>query len=58
MAQFGIHADPYVTQAWKSKFLVDDPVTQSNTRGRVAFAKGGADLDGWRFVSWLSRSRD
>jgi peptidyl-prolyl cis-trans isomerase A (cyclophilin A) len=42
MAQFGIHADPYVTQAWKSKFLVDDPVTQSNTRGRVAFAKGGA----------------
>lgn len=41
MAQFGIHADPYVTQAWKSEYLVDDPVTQSNTRGRVAFAKGG-----------------
>lgn len=40
MAQFGIHADPYVTQAWKSEFLVDDPVTRSNTRGRVAFAKG------------------
>jgi peptidyl-prolyl cis-trans isomerase A (cyclophilin A) len=40
MAQFGVHADPYVTQAWKSEFLVDDPVTQSNTRGRVTFAKG------------------
>jgi len=41
MAQFGLHADPYVTQAWKSEFLVDDPGVASNTRGRVAFAKGG-----------------
>jgi peptidyl-prolyl cis-trans isomerase A (cyclophilin A) len=41
MAQFGLHADPYVTQAWKSEYLVDDPVVESNTRGRVAFAKGG-----------------
>jgi len=41
MAQFGLHADPYVTQAWKSEYLVDDPFVASNTRGRVAFAKGG-----------------
>ena len=41
MAQFGLHADPYVTQAWKSRFIVDDPVRQSNTRGRVSFAMGG-----------------
>ena len=41
MAQFGLNSDPYVNQAWKSKFLVDDPVVESNTRGRVAFAKGG-----------------
>ncbi len=41
MAQFGLHADPYVTQAWKSEYLVDDPLVASNTRGRVAFAKGG-----------------
>lgn len=41
MAQFGLNGDPYVNQAWKSQFLVDDPVVESNTRGRVAFAKGG-----------------
>lgn len=41
MAQFGLHENPYVSQAWKSEFLVDDPVVESNTRGRVAFAKGG-----------------
>ncbi len=41
MAQFGLNADPYVNQAWKSEYLVDDPVVESNTRGRVAFAKGG-----------------
>ena len=41
MAQFGIHADPYVTQAWKKQFIVDDPVVGTNSRGRVTFAKGG-----------------
>ncbi len=41
MAQFGLNGDPYVTQAWKTQFLVDDPVVESNARGRVAFAKGG-----------------
>lgn len=41
MAQFGLNGDPYVNQVWKTQYIVDDPVTQSNTRGRVAFAKGG-----------------
>lgn len=41
MAQFGLNGDPYVNQAWKTEFIVDDPVAVSNTRGRVAFAKGG-----------------
>jgi peptidyl-prolyl cis-trans isomerase A (cyclophilin A) len=41
VAQFGLSGDPYVNQAWKNEFLVDDPVTQTNRRGRVAFAKGG-----------------
>lgn len=41
MAQFGLNGDPYVNQVWKTQYLVDDPVAQSNTRGRVAFAKGG-----------------
>ena len=41
MAQFGLSGDPYVNQAWKSQFVVDDPVAQTNSRGRVTFAKGG-----------------
>ena len=41
MAQFGINADPYVSQAWKRQFIVDDPVAETNSRGRVTFAKGG-----------------
>ncbi|MDH3270035.1 MAG: peptidylprolyl isomerase [Gemmatimonadota bacterium] len=41
MAQFGLNADPYVNQVWKKEFLVDDPVVETNARGRVAFAKGG-----------------
>ena len=41
MAQWGLNGDPYVNQAWKSEYLVDDPARESNTRGRVTFAKGG-----------------
>jgi len=41
MAQFGLNGNPYVNQVWKSEFLVDDPVVETNARGRVAFAKGG-----------------
>lgn len=43
MAQFGLHADPLVSYQWRNAVLVDDPVVQSNTRGRVSFAKGGAN---------------
>lgn len=41
MAQWGLNGDPYVNQAWKNEFIVDDPVRESNLRGRIAFAKGG-----------------
>ncbi len=42
-AGFGIHDDPYVNRVWQSELLADDPVTQSNTRGRVSFARSGAN---------------
>jgi peptidyl-prolyl cis-trans isomerase A (cyclophilin A) len=41
MVQFGLNGDPLVNAQWKDKYLVDDPVRQSNKRGRVSFAKGG-----------------
>ena len=38
MAQFGMHANPYVTAAWRNHPIPDDPVTQSNLRGYLTFA--------------------
>ncbi|HZE97614.1 MAG TPA: peptidylprolyl isomerase [Planctomycetota bacterium] len=41
MAQFGIHPSPDVNAAWRNATIQDDPVTQSNTRGMVTYAKRG-----------------
>jgi peptidyl-prolyl cis-trans isomerase A (cyclophilin A) len=38
MAQAGMHADPALSQTWLNARIPDDPVLQSNTRGRVTFA--------------------
>ena len=43
MAQFGMHGDPEVSAAWQEQRIVDDPVVQSNTRGFVSYAMGGAN---------------
>lgn len=42
MIQFGIHGDPAVNAQWRQAKIPDDPVKQSNTRGRVTFAKQSA----------------
>lgn len=41
MAQFGMHPDPLVTAQWRAAQIQDDPVVESNTRGRVTFAMTG-----------------
>ena len=41
MVQFGLTGDPKVNKAWKPAKITDDPVTQSNTRGRISFAMAG-----------------
>lgn len=38
MVQFGLPADPKAAAKWRAQPLQDDPVTQSNQRGRVTFA--------------------
>lgn len=43
MVQFGIHGDPLVDYQWRDELLLDDPVVATNARGRVSFAKGGAN---------------
>ncbi len=41
MTQFGISARPEVTRAWGEANIPDDPVKQSNTRGKLTFATAG-----------------
>ena len=41
VAQFGIHAEPGVTEAWRSFRFPDDPVVQPNRRGTLTFATAG-----------------
>ena len=43
MVQFGIHSDPLVDYQWHDELILDDPVVATNARGRVSFAKGGAN---------------
>ena len=40
-AQFGIPGNPPVAAVWRTPTLPDDPVRQSNTRGRFTFAMTG-----------------
>ena len=42
-AQFGIPGDPAIASVWRNQSFPDDRVTQSNTRGFVAYAMTGPD---------------
>lgn len=41
MVQFGINGDPAIQRNWMNARIQDDPVTQSNTRGKITFATSG-----------------
>jgi len=41
VVQFGMHGDPATNAKWTAQPLIDDPVTKSNKRGTVTFAKTG-----------------
>ncbi len=41
VAQWGLSGNPQVNAAWEGRSLPDEPVQVSNTRGRIAFARGG-----------------
>ena len=41
VAQWGLSGDAAVNRAWEDKSIPDEPVRTSNTRGRVAYARGG-----------------
>lgn len=37
-AQFGINGDPKISNLWRTQTIPDDPRTQSNVRGTIAYA--------------------
>ena len=41
MVQFGFSGDPQINQIWSSHRIQDDPIKESNTPGRITFAKTG-----------------
>jgi len=41
MVQFGINGDPALNEKWRENRIPDDPVQQSNLRGRITFATSG-----------------
>jgi peptidyl-prolyl cis-trans isomerase A (cyclophilin A) len=41
VVQFGLNADPAVNKAWADADIKDDPVLQTNSRGRLVFATAG-----------------
>ncbi|MGE4158260.1 MAG: peptidylprolyl isomerase [Planctomycetota bacterium] len=41
VVQFGLNGDPKITAAWRAANIHDDPVTQTNNRGRLTFATAG-----------------
>ncbi len=43
MVQFGISGYPEVNNQWREARMPDDPVKQSNTRGKITFATSGPD---------------
>jgi peptidyl-prolyl cis-trans isomerase A (cyclophilin A) len=41
VAQFGLPADPSRNKAWRVRRIADEPVRHGNSRGALAFARGG-----------------
>lgn len=46
VAQFGIHGDSAVNEAWRGKTIPDDTVRATNRRGTISFARGGPNTRG------------
>jgi peptidyl-prolyl cis-trans isomerase A (cyclophilin A) len=58
MVQFGINADPKVSMLWQNMVISDDPVKQSNTRGKITFATRGANTRTTQvFINYADNAR-
>jgi cyclophilin family peptidyl-prolyl cis-trans isomerase len=41
VAQFGLSGNPKIDDAWKIRRIADEPVRHTNSRGTIAYARGG-----------------
>src|ERR1700730_12056536 len=58
MVQFGINADPKLSMLWQNLVIPDDPVKQSNTRGKITFATGGPNTRTTQvFINYADNAR-
>jgi peptidyl-prolyl cis-trans isomerase A (cyclophilin A) len=58
MVQFGIAGDPNVQVKWREAAIPDDPVTQSNGRGKISFAtKGPGSRTSQVFINLVDNQR-
>jgi peptidyl-prolyl cis-trans isomerase A (cyclophilin A) len=58
VVQFGLSARPSVSAVWEKARIKDDPVTQSNTRGRITFATAGPNTRTTQlFISFGNNAR-
>lgn len=58
VAQFGLTGDPAVDSLWAEAGIPDERVAQSNTRGRIAFARSGPETRSAQLFINLSDNTD
>jgi peptidyl-prolyl cis-trans isomerase A (cyclophilin A) len=58
MVQFGINGDPKVSELWANARMKDDPVKQSNVKGKISFATSGPSSRTTEvFINYVDNSR-
>jgi peptidyl-prolyl cis-trans isomerase A (cyclophilin A) len=58
VVQWGIHGDPAIATKWLQATIPDDPVKESNKRGFITYAKGGANSRSVQlFINLVDNSR-